>query len=161
MLHSTKSTNFSCLYIISSLLSKWLREPDELVSRAVVWRPWPRASHQLNTALIVPQSLQLPLQPKPFTPSQSKVVWTKDRDDNVPPHTSKHYWSSSSRFILTLHSISDKTGPAWNHCKYWRLAESFFYCRSIRSNAQRHAALEFLHINQKPFSIRLSVPLPN
>jgi len=40
MLYSTKFTNFSyVLDIIFSSLTKWLRGPDDMASRAVVWRP--------------------------------------------------------------------------------------------------------------------------
>jgi len=52
---------------------------------------------------------------KTISPSQSKVLWTKERDD-IWPQTSKHCCSSSSRYILPL-SKCGKKGPEWNHCK--------------------------------------------
>jgi len=38
---------------------------------------------------MVPQSLRLPLQTKILPPPQSKVLWTKERDD-IRPQTSQH-----------------------------------------------------------------------
>ena len=70
---------------------------------------------------IVSQSLHLPCHTKPLQPSQSKVLWTKERDD-IRRQTSKHLGSGCLRFILPLLSQSDKKGPAWNHSKYTRLA---------------------------------------
>jgi len=32
-------------------------------------------------------------------PFQSKVLWTKDRDE-IPPKTSEYYWSDMSQLIL-------------------------------------------------------------
>jgi len=42
---------------------------------------------------------------KTISPTQSKVLWTKDRGD-IRPQLSKHYWSDSSKFILPIHSKS-------------------------------------------------------
>jgi len=44
----------------------------------------------LTWGAIALQTLHHPLQTKPFPPSQSKVLRTKERDD-IPPQISKHY----------------------------------------------------------------------
>jgi len=45
--------------------------------------------YTLTCMAIVPQSLHLPRQAKPFPPTQSKVLWTKKRDD-IRLRASKH-----------------------------------------------------------------------
>jgi len=72
----------------------------------------------LTWEAIAHQSLHLPLQTKPFPPSQSKVLRTKERD-NIRPRISKQYWSGTgtSKFILPFLWTSDEKGPAWNHRK--------------------------------------------
>jgi len=54
---------------------------------------------------IFAQSLHFPLQP--FHRPQSKVLWTKDRDD-IQAQSSKYHWSDSSKFILLIHAKSDE-----------------------------------------------------
>ena len=78
---------------------------------------------------IVPQSLHLPRQAKPLPPSQSKVLWTKERDD-IRRQTTKRYGCGCSRFILPLLSKAF----AWNHGKYSRITSSFFSYRWFLSN---------------------------
>jgi len=63
-----------------------------------------------------PHSLHLPGQTKLFPPSQSKGLWTKERDD-IRLQITKHYWAGISRFILPLLWKSDEKVPAWNHGK--------------------------------------------
>jgi len=83
---------------------------------------------------IAPHSLHLPGQTKLFPPSQSKGLWTKERDD-IRLQITKHYWAGISRFILILLLKSDEKGPAWNHGKYPRIAKSWFSYRLFLSNA--------------------------
>ena len=54
----------------------------------------------------VAQSLHYPLQTQTF-PLPSQSLWAKVRDD-IQFQTSKNYWSESSKFILPIHSKSDK-----------------------------------------------------
>jgi len=46
-------------------------------------------SYTFTCVAIVSQSLHFPRQAKPFPPAQSKVLWTKKRDD-IRLRTSKH-----------------------------------------------------------------------
>jgi len=91
MLYSTKSTNF-CKHISQffstvfySSLTKWLRGPDEMTSRAafgpraVVWRPWsePYQPHSITPNLGVTLSQGPKIQSRHHFATQRKLRSTK------------------------------------------------------------------------------------
>ena len=72
---------------------------------------------------------------KPFPPPQWKILWINARD-NIRLHTSKYYWSVSSRFMLPLSKI-DERGPVWNHCSQSYL-NHFSPVVRVLATPQRH-----------------------
>jgi len=71
--------------------------------------PAPLFAGMLTCGLIVPQSLHVPRQTKPFKPSQPKILCTKERDDIRPqpknvrtPVVFGLYCSSSQNLIKNL-----------------------------------------------------------